>query len=86
VLLGVLLWLLNRRPKIIREKPGIFAALFLALYGILRFATDFYRADETFLGPFSSGQWASLVVAVIGVWLLRARASQPVGSLDLKNC
>jgi phosphatidylglycerol:prolipoprotein diacylglycerol transferase len=87
VLLGVLLWLLNRRPKIIREKPGIFAALFLALYGILRFATDFYRADETFLGPFSSGQWASLIVAVIGVWLLRARASQPVvGSLDLKNC
>ena len=71
LLLGVLLWLLSRRPTAIRERPGLFAALFMALYGALRFLTDFYRADDLYLGPWSSGQWASLVVAAIGVCLLR---------------
>jgi phosphatidylglycerol:prolipoprotein diacylglycerol transferase len=78
LLLGVLLALLKMRPQLIQEKPGVFAAIFLLLYGALRFATDFYRADDTFLGPFSSGQWASLVVAALGIWLLRARISQPI--------
>lgn len=70
LLLGVLVWLLRRRPHLARERSGVFAALFLALYGALRFLTDFYRADDTFFGPFSSGQWASLLVAAIGVGLL----------------
>jgi phosphatidylglycerol:prolipoprotein diacylglycerol transferase len=70
LLLGVLLWLLRRRPQTAQQCPGVFAALFLALYGALRFLTDFYRADDTYFGPFSSGQWASLIVAVIGLWLL----------------
>lgn len=70
LLLGVLLWLLRRRPYYLRERPGFFASLFLALYGVLRFLTDFYRADDTFFGPFSSGQWASLTVAAIGLILL----------------
>jgi phosphatidylglycerol:prolipoprotein diacylglycerol transferase len=70
LLLGVLLWLLRRRPQMARERPGVFAALFLALYGALRFLTDFYRADDTYFGPFSSGQWASLIVAVFGLCLL----------------
>ena len=84
LLLGVLLLLLWQRPKMLREKPGVFAALFLVLYGVLRFATDFYRADETFFGPFSSGQWASLAVAVFGVWVLRARVCRPSpGTLEL---
>lgn len=70
LLLGVLLWLLHRRPHLARERSGVFAALFLTLYGALRFATDFYRADETYFGAFSSGQWASLLVAMIGLGLL----------------
>jgi len=74
LLLGVLLWLLRHRPQDLRERPGFFAALFLALYGVLRFLTDFYRADDTFFGPFSSGQWASLVVGIIGLVLLARSA------------
>ena len=71
LMLAVLLWLLRGRPNAIRERPGAFAALFMALYGALRFLTDFYRADDLYLGPWSSGQWASLLVAAIGVCLLR---------------
>jgi phosphatidylglycerol:prolipoprotein diacylglycerol transferase len=78
LLLGVLLLLLQRRPQLMKTKPGLFAALFLVLYGTLRFATDFYRADDTFFGPFSSGQWASLVVAVVGLWLLQTRRMQTI--------
>ncbi len=76
LLLGVLLWLLQKRPQVIQKKPGIFAALFLTLYGLMRFATDFYRADDTFFGPFSTGQWASLIVAAVGLWLLLSRQAQ----------
>ena len=79
LLLGVLLWLLQRQPQAIRERPGLFAALFLVLYGALRFLTDFYRADDLYFGPWSSGQWASLLVAAIGLVLLRLRSPrQPV--------
>lgn len=75
LLLGVLLWLLRCRPTAIRERPGVFAALFMALYGVLRFLTDFYRDDDLYFGPWSSGQWASLLVAAIGVVLLRFRST-----------
>ncbi len=77
LLLGILVWLLRRRPQTVQQRPGVFAALFLALYGGLRFLTDFYRADDTYFGPFSSGQWASLLVAAIGVGLLFKLALAP---------
>lgn len=70
LLLGILLWVLYRRPQIARERPGFFAALFVTLYGVLRFFSDFYRADHTYFGPFSNGQWASLITALIGLILL----------------
>lgn len=69
------MWLLHRRPQLASARSGVFAALFMALYGALRFATDFYRADDTYFGPFSSGQWASLLVSAIGLWLLWKRAT-----------
>lgn len=75
LLLGVLLWLLRYRPQLMRERPGVFAALFMALYGALRFLTDFYRDDDLYFGSWSSGQWASLLVAAIGVVLLRLRST-----------
>ena len=77
LLFGILLWLLQYRPQLMRERPGVLAALFMALYGVLRFLTDFYRDDDTYFGPFSSGQWASLVVAMIGLFLLRSRPTRP---------
>ena len=70
VLLGILLWCWRRYPTWMRETPGRFASLFMVGYGTFRFLTDFYRDDDTYLGPLSSGQWASLLVAAVGIALL----------------
>jgi phosphatidylglycerol:prolipoprotein diacylglycerol transferase len=70
LVLGLMVWLLYRRPQIASRWPGFFAALFLVLYGALRFFTDFYRIDSTYFGDFSTGQWASLVTSIIGLVLL----------------
>lgn len=74
LLLGILLWLLHKRPQLALRKSGIFAALFLMIYGALRFFTDFFRADDTYFGPFSSGQWASLIVCALGFALFYWRS------------
>ena len=50
-----------------RARVGRLSYLFLTIYGVLRFLTDFYRADDTYWGPFSSGQWGSLIVGLVGV-------------------
>ena len=70
LLLGLLFWILHRHPKLPWEWPGFFAALFLIIYGIMRLLTDFYRIDQTYIGPLSTGQWASLMTAIIGIILL----------------
>ena len=82
LLLGALLWCWRRYPNWVSGTPGRLAALFLFGYGALRFVTDFYRDDDTYFGPFSSGQWASLLVALVGAALLtffmRFRIVNPV--------
>ncbi len=52
------------------ERRGRLSFLFLALYGLLRFLTDFFRDDDVFWGPFSDGQWVSLLVGLVGGGLL----------------
>lgn len=73
LLLGVLLWCWHHVPRWRTGTPGRFASLFLLGYGALRFLTDFYRDDSTYFGPFSSGQWSSLIVASIGLALFLLR-------------
>ena len=57
-------------------RSGRLSALFLTLYGFFRFLTDFYRADDTYWGPLSDGQWISLLTGLFGLaalsWLGRA--------------
>jgi phosphatidylglycerol---prolipoprotein diacylglyceryl transferase len=58
-------------------KPGIIAAVFVLMYGVLRIVAEFYRLPDAQLGAFalglSRGQWLSAaMVAVGGVWLVRA--------------
>lgn len=67
-----LLTLLARRSR----HSGLLSALFLILYGGLRFVTDFWR-DEPLLGALNTGQWASLAVAVCGAALMLARPKAP---------
>ena len=67
LMFGVLVLVSRRCPEWVRARSGRLSFLFLALYGGLRFVTDFYRDDDTYWGPLSDGQWFSLLVCVIGL-------------------
>lgn len=81
LVLFVVLWLYARR-----ERPqGRVAALFLIGYGLLRFAVEFFREPDAFLGlgalGLSRGQWLSLPLVLAGtvlwIWAGRHRQSAP---------
>ncbi len=72
ILLAVLalIWL---KPR----KPGIIAAWFLIAYGVLRIATEFFRAPDEGIGlvlGLSRGQWLSTVMVIAGALLLAVSA------------
>jgi phosphatidylglycerol:prolipoprotein diacylglycerol transferase len=52
---------------------GRISALFLIGYGAFRFAVEFTREPDDFLGllafGFSMGQWLSLPMIIAGLWL-----------------
>ena len=78
LLFGILLLTARRFPAWTHAVSGRLTALFLAVYGFLRFGTDFFRDDDVYFGPapvhFSSGQWASVILCAAGlVWLARCR-------------
>ena len=69
VLFG-LLWWFSRRPRPL----GAVSGLFLLGYGVLRFAVEFTREPDGFLGllalGFSMGQWLSVPMTLSGIGLL----------------
>jgi phosphatidylglycerol:prolipoprotein diacylglycerol transferase len=75
LLLFVLLWLYARKPRATGQVSG----MFLIGYGILRFAAEFFREPDDFLGlralNLSQGQWLSLpmIVAGIAIWAFASR-------------
>jgi len=78
VLFG-LLWWFSGKPR----PTGAVSGLFLLGYGILRFAVEYTREPDGFLGllalGFSMGQWLSLPMAMCGIgllaWAYRKKAS-----------
>ncbi len=70
VLLFVVLWLFSRKPR----PTGAVSGLFLLGYGVVRFAVEFTREPDSFLGllamGWSMGQWLSLPMIVGGVVML----------------
>jgi phosphatidylglycerol:prolipoprotein diacylglycerol transferase len=70
VVLFALLWLFSRRPRPL----GAVSALFLLGYGALRFAVEFTREPDSFLGflalGWTMGQWLCLPMIVGGLALL----------------
>ena len=79
-LLALLLFLAHRHRAWSYARAGRLSLVFLSFYGFARFLTDFFRADDTYFGPFSSGQWASLLVGVVGLILVgrtRSKTSIP---------
>ena len=70
VLLFVILWLYSAKPR----PTGAVSAMFLIGYGVLRFAAEFFREPDDFLGllafSLSMGQWLSLPMILAGIAML----------------
>jgi phosphatidylglycerol:prolipoprotein diacylglycerol transferase len=78
LLLFVLLWLYSARPRPV----GAVSGAFLIGYGVFRFVAEYFREPD--VGIFghsymvSMGQWLSLPMVLIGIWLLlRSRLPRP---------
>ena len=65
-LLALVLVLAGRIPAV-RERPGVLACVFVVGYGFFRFFTEIYRTADTYVGPLTNGQVASLVILVVGL-------------------
>ena len=76
LLLFAFLWWYSSRPRPV----GAVSAMFLIGYGVLRFVAEFARQPDAFLGllglGMTMGQWLSLPMVAIGVWLLHASRRQ----------
>jgi len=82
VLLFALMWWYTSR----RRPMGAPSGLFLAGYGVFRFIAEYARQPDEFLGTLAlgltMGQWLSLPMIVIGLWMMlwarrHAGKSQP---------
>lgn len=67
-LLAVVLWGCSKTS--IGRKPGGLSAVFVLFYGIFRTVTEKFRTTETYVGPLTNGQVASLILAAIGLILV----------------
>jgi phosphatidylglycerol:prolipoprotein diacylglycerol transferase len=79
VVLFLLLWWFSSKPR----PRGAISGLFLVGYGVFRFAVEYTRQPDSYLGllalGFSMGQWLSLPMIALGVGLLvwAYRGGQP---------
>jgi len=72
VVMFCILWWFSKK-----ERPtGAISGLFLILYGSFRFLVEFTRQPDAHLGllelGFSMGQWLSMPMVIVGVWMLWA--------------
>ena len=76
VLLFIVLWVYARR----RRPVGAVSGLFLLGYGAFRFLAEYAREPDNFLGTLalglSMGQWLSLPMIALGVWLFARSAAK----------
>ncbi|WAC71143.1 prolipoprotein diacylglyceryl transferase [Roseateles sp. SL47] len=70
VLLFIILWLFSRKPRPMAAMSG----LFLIGYGAFRFAAEYFREPDEFLGlrwfGWSQGQWLSAPMVVAGLLMM----------------
>lgn len=72
VILFIILWWFSSKNR----PTGAISAIFLIGYGSFRFLVEYTRQPDDFLGllqlGLSMGQWLSLPMILIGLWMLRA--------------
>lgn len=78
VVLFVLLWLYSSRPRPLMSVSG----LFLVAYGVFRFAVEFVRLPDAWLGYLAfgwltMGQLLSLPMILFGAWLMWRASRHP---------
>ena len=89
IALFILLWWFSRRPRPV----GSVSALFLIGYGCARFAVEYTREPDSFMGllalNLSMGQWLSLPMIVAGAamlwWAYRGNAQTAAGAGDVRR-
>ena len=73
VVLFTVLWIVKERAR----ATGVLTSLFVTLYGVFRFAVEFFREPDPqlgfVLGPFTTGQVLSAAMALTGALLLCLR-------------
>lgn len=78
LLLFVVLWLYSRQPR----KTGEVSAAFLVGYAVLRFAVEYFREPDAFLGirwlGLTQGQWlcVPMLLGGIGLWAWARRTTK----------
>ena len=76
LLLFVVLWLMARSDKI-RARPGILSGVFLIGYGLSRTVAETLREPDVqigfLVGGTTMGQWLSLPIFVVGIYLVVRR-------------
>jgi phosphatidylglycerol:prolipoprotein diacylglycerol transferase len=76
-LLFLLLWIYSAR----RRSLGAVSGMFLVGYGVMRFLAEYFREpDHGIFGlsyTVSMGQWLSLPMILLGLWLLRKKSGTP---------
>lgn len=76
VVLFIILWWFSSKQRPI----GAVSAIFLIAYGGFRFLVEYTRQPDGFLGllqlGLSMGQWLSIPMVFVGIWMLRAAQKQ----------
>ena len=82
LILFLIIWLYSAKPR----PAGKIAGLFVLLYGIFRFCVEFTREPDNFLGllalHLSMGQWLSLPLILLGLFLLIRTPSNMSNTLN----
>lgn len=66
--LALILWGMSKTPW--GSKKGIVSSWFVIGYGLFRIVTEVFRDQPYYVGPFSAGQIASALTALVGVGML----------------
>ena len=53
-----------------KQPHGFFIALFLMMYGVLRFTIEFVREPEIYVGPLTMGQFLCVLMMIAGAGLM----------------
>ena len=67
-LIGFILLLMIRKNK--KIKTGQLTGIYMVWYGIVRFIIESFRSDSLMLGPIKIAQLISIILIVVGIYLL----------------